>query len=174
MKLSRKDFKAEAQTYLKAANPSVVKWVGKEINKAIVGGKTFEELGYTIDNVDQVVTSPSILNEFELRRTELESKGHGLESANKKLQTVNAYLCPEDDKMDQIVTDGFFKTYEGARIAFPQDPVQAIREGFSQSRKLLICRVVLGQHELLNNKYIVKNSKGCMASFIVYFSSGGD
>ncbi len=60
---------------------------------------------------------------------------------------------------------------QGNTVAFCTDPEQAVREGFSQSNHLLICRVVQSASvRTLNNKLIIRDTRGVQPTFILTLS----
>ncbi len=66
----------------------------------------------------------------------------------------------------------FQTAIESNTVAFSTDPEQAMREGFSKTNKLLLCRVAVAPScRITNNKLIVKDFRGVQPSFLLTLES---
>jgi hypothetical protein len=71
-----------------------------------------------------------------------------------------------------LLDKDFQSAIETNAVGFCTDPEQAVREGFSQTNKLLLCRVAVAPScRVINNKLIVKDLRGVQPSFLLTLES---
>merc|ERR1711991_366825 len=79
---------------------------------------------------------------------------------------------PSEQQLKVILDKNFEEAIETNAIGFCTDPEQAVREGFSKTDKLLICRVVHGPSvRTTNNKLIIKDMRGVQPTFLLTLES---
>ena len=118
--------------------------------------------------VEMIQPTREQIEEFEVTRTELQR-----EIAPEKLEThQNLFYSPSERQLQVMLDKDFQSAIEGNTVAFCTDPLQALREGFSKSGKLLLCRVAVAPScRVTNRKLIVKDTRGVQPSFILTIES---
>jgi hypothetical protein len=86
----------------------------------------------------------------------------------------NMFYSPSEQQLRVMLDKSFSDAIESNAVAFCTDPEQALREGFSRTNRLLICRVVQGPSvRVTNNKLIIKETRGVQPTFILTLESLG-
>jgi hypothetical protein len=118
--------------------------------------------------VEMIQPTREQIEEFEVTRTELQR-----EIAPEKLEThQNLFFSPSERQLQVMLDKDFQSAIEGNSVAFCTDPLQAMREGFSKTGKLLLCRVAVAPScRVTNRKLIVKDTRGVQPSFILSIES---
>ncbi len=96
----------------------------------------------------------------------------------KKLETVQVWASMTDQMLAQTLEHGFHGAFKGGAVSFCTDPIQAVKEGHPETNMLLLARVALGregaEYKMMRGKYIIQNTKSCLAAFLVTFAKVGD
>lgn len=153
---------------IKQATASIEKFVKGVWEKGLTGPADVE-----IVFTEQYQPPTELSNEFEARRNELERA-----IAPNRLQTLHLFYAPTKENLNSLLTKGFFQTIGVSKIAFAKDPIQAIKEGFGNTNKLLIVRVALGRenrdYNVVRGKYVVENLKSVITSYIITYAKPGE
>jgi len=154
---------------IKEGNQGILKHVMKIWSEGVVTPGSDSRINIT--RVYQYLSSPQMMNDYQSYFNEAERKGYGLETAAKKLQTVQAWYVPTTrESLERILRDGFFGV--GA-IAFCKDPVMAVDQNAGGMQTLILTRVLLAQYTEQHGKYCMAHGKGCMPAFLVEYTIGG-
>ncbi len=120
-------------------------------------------------SIEMVQPTRHQIEEFEVTRTDLQR-----EIAPEKLEThQNLFYSPSEQQLRVMLDKDFQTAIESNAVAFCTDPLQALREGFSKTNKLLLCRVAVAPScRVVNRKLIVKDTRGVQPSFVLTVESG--
>eukprot|EP01122_Echinamoeba_exundans_P012557 TRINITY_DN5278_c0_g1_i1.p1 TRINITY_DN5278_c0_g1~~TRINITY_DN5278_c0_g1_i1.p1 ORF type:complete len:153 (+),score=38.88 TRINITY_DN5278_c0_g1_i1:32-490(+) len=120
-----------------------------------------------LKTVKQIRPTMELLDSFESRRTELETKN------KRPVRTIWAYYGSNKERIEGILKNGFAKTLSSAAIVLWEDPAIAIP--FAEDHQLMLCRVALGidgvdyDFDAASGKYSVKWPAQVMPTYMVYF-----
>jgi len=154
---------------IKEGNQGILKHVMKMWSEGVATPGSDSRIN--VLRVYQYQSSAQMMNDYQTYFNEAERKGYGLETAAKKLQTVQAWYAPTNrESLERILRDGFFGV--GA-IAFCKDPVMAVEQNVGGLHTLILTRVLLAQYTEAHGKYCMAHGKGCMPAFLVEYTLGG-
>jgi len=157
---------------LKPVSPGVESHVKSVWSKGIEQGAINEEVVF----VEQYYPTKEMINDFEVRRNELEN------AIKARVQTMQAFYQPAEEKLVALLKDGFFKTLGLRSVIVTKDPSVLVHSNrmteYNRFKKLLLCRVSLGKqgvdYKLNENKYIIENPKSIIPAFLVTYAAPGE
>jgi len=154
---------------IKEGNAGILKHVQKVWSEAVQNPGSDSRIN--IVRVYQYLASPQMMNDYTLYFNEAESKGYGLETQAKKLQTAQVWYSPNTrETLERILREGF---HSMGAVAFCKDPVMAVDQAVGNLHTLILTRVLLAQYTEKNGKYCMTHGKGCLPAFLVEYTLGG-
>lgn len=154
---------------IKEGNAGILKHVQKVWSEGVKNPGSDARIN--IVKVYQYLASPQMMNDYTLYFNEAESKGYGLATQAKKLQTAQGWYAPNTrETLERVLREGFHGI---GTVAFCSDPVMAVDQAVGNTHTLILTRVLLAQYTEAHGKYCMSHGKGCMPAFLVEYTLGG-